>query len=254
MKPLLFLLLILTIPYQGRCQTGKTYLMPQLAKGDSLANIYSRTITYSGDSFAPLVFRISGTSTYQVTDNNPLKPVFQEADLYDGRPISRSVSVIGLDGNNTYQDKTYTNTSASSLLYNELIWGPIPASVREGDTWQNKITIPWELGGVGTQTVKVISIDEQHQTITLQREGHSEGPHDNDPKQLDITTLEGKKLRLQLKTGTSHWTGITTFRKGIVISDELIVTRPVLLSDKDAKFNGYHREYILLNAMPYQSL
>ncbi|NML37230.1 hypothetical protein HHL17_08465 [Chitinophaga sp. G-6-1-13] len=254
MKPLLFLMMIIgLIPYQANSQTSSC-LSPHLSKGDTLANIYSRTIAMTGEGFAPLVFRISGSSAYKVTDGHPARPAFMETDLYDGRPENRSATVIGLDGNNIWQDKPYANTSASGLMYNSLIWGQAPAQLHEGDTWKHTISVPWELGGPGTQTITVMALDNEHQTVTLKREGYSEGFYDNDAKQMDIATNDGKKLRVTVKPGTSHWTGYTTFRQGIVISDALLVTRPVLLTSDEQHFSGQQRQYILLNAMPYLPL
>jgi hypothetical protein len=51
--------------------------------------------------------------------------------------------------------------------------------------------------------------------------------------------------------GRSHWSGYTTFRAGIVVSDELLVERAVtLVSDKLGRVAGQEREYILLDAAP----
>jgi hypothetical protein len=36
----------------------------------------------------------------------------------------------------------------------------------------------------------------------------------------------------------------------VVISDELLVTRPISLKTDSLNFSGKEREYILLNAMP----
>lgn len=255
MKPLLFLILIMGLaPRHAASQTTNPCLSPQLSRGDTLSNIYSRTIAVTGEGFAPQVYRISGSSAYQVTDGHPTRPAFNETDLYDGRPVNSSPTVIGLDGNNIWQDKPYTNTSASGLMYNSLIWGQAPAQLHEGDSWKHTITVPWELGGPGTQTVTVMALDKEHQTVTLKREGYSEGFYDNDTKQMDIHTNDGTKLRVTVKPGTSHWTGYTTFRQGIVISDALLVTRPVLLTSGEQHFNGQQRQYILLNAMPYLPL
>jgi len=47
------------------------------------------------------------------------------------------------------------------------------------------------------------------------------------------------------------WTGYTTFREGVVVSDELLVQRPVtFVSNELSRMAGSEREYILLNAMP----
>ena len=238
--------------YLGLCQKGpaQEYFTLKLAKGDSLANIYSRTIAYSGDDFAPVVYRVSGSSIYHVVDNNGSKPVFNEIDLYDGQPESKAVSIIGLDGSGNYDGKAFVNSSASGLLYSELIWGPIHPVIHEGDSWKVTISQPWELGGPGTQVVKVKALDQRHHTVTLQREGESEGFFDSDQKKINITTRDGKKLTMEITPGTAHWTGYTTFRNGVVQSDELLVTRTVTLSGDGVELKAKQREYILLNSMP----
>jgi hypothetical protein len=54
--------------------------------------------------------------------------------------------------------------------------------------------------------------------------------------------------------GRSHWRGYTTFHAGVVVSDELMVERPVtLVSDALGRIRGQEREYIALNAMPVDS-
>jgi hypothetical protein len=160
------------------------YFKPEFKKGEVLGNIYSRAIAYSGDGFADLVQRVSGSSTYTVIDDNYLKPVFTETDLYDGRPESKGTSTIKRSGKGSYNEHTFTNTSASGLLYSELAWGKLPAAVHEGDSWKVEIKQPWELGGPGIQTVSVMQIDEKHHTIMLKRQGSSEGFYDFDAKQL----------------------------------------------------------------------
>ncbi len=246
---------------QADCQTPKTkplkkntgkqmFFTPNLTKGQKLANIYSRAIAYSGDDFTTVVFRVSGSSTYEVIDNNPAKPSFKETDLYDGRPASTGVSIIGLDGKGSYGKQSFTNTSASGLLFSSLVWGNPPASLKEGDTWQADLAQPWELGGAGKQTGKVIAIDAIHNTITLLREGSSEGFYDGDRKQVEVITKDNKKVKMDLTPGTSHWSGYTTFKDGVVMADELLVTRPISLASDSLHFSGNQREYILLNAMP----
>ncbi|MEP6613988.1 MAG: hypothetical protein ABJA76_18930 [Mucilaginibacter sp.] len=244
--------------YQANCQpsaknvNATPFFALNLKKGEKLANIYSRAIAFASDDFAPLVFRVSGTSYYEVLDDNPTKPKFNETDLYDGRPAGTGVSQIGLDGKGTYEGKEFTNTSASGLLYTTLVWGTAPASLKEGDTWAADITVPWELGGAGKQTITVISIDANHNTITLKRDGNSEGYFDHDMKQLEVTLKDGKKVKMNLTPGTATWTGYTTFKNGIVLADELLVTRPVTLTTDSLHFTASQREYILLNAMPVE--
>lgn len=259
MRPTLFFMLLTTgISYHSLAQKTKQpdtsggYFTLKLMKGDTLANVYSRTIAYTGDDFLPVVYRVSGSSIYEVADNNGSNLVLNETDHYDGQPESKAVAIIGLSGTNSYDGKTFINTSASGLLYSELIWGPIHQELQEGDSWQHTISQPWELGGPGTQVIKVIALDAPHQTVTLQREGHSKGFFDNDLKQLNITTKDAKKLKMDVTPGPAYWTGYTTFKNGVVISDELLVTRTITLSADSLHFTGHQREYILLNAMPHK--
>jgi hypothetical protein len=273
MKTKLFLITMMLsgIYFQGHSQTNlnvihkktktsgnpaqpQDYFTLKLIKGDTLANIYSRTIAFTGNDFTPVVFRVSGTSIYEVVDNNRSKPVFNETDLYDGRPESKGLSTIGLDGSARYNDQSFVNSSASGLLYSELVWGPVNKNIQEGDSWKNTISQPWELGGPGTQVIKVIAIDKKNQTLTLQREGSSEGFFDQDKKQIEILTKDEKKLKMDVTPGTAHWIGYTTFKNGVILSDELLVSRPVTLSKDSLHFVAKQREYILLNAMPHKAL
>ena len=257
----LIALLIITGAYTSSAQKSKLkqktgnassdwYFKPEFKKGETFGNIYSRAIAYSGDGFADLVQRVSGSSTYTVIDNNYLKPVFTETDLYDGRPESKGTATIEASGKGSYDEHTFVNTSASGLLYSELVWGKLPAVIHEGDSWKVAIKQPWELGGPGIQTITVMQMDEKHHTIMLKREGSSEGFYDRDAQQLTVTTKDDKKIKMDLTPGTSHWTGYTIFKKRVVISDELLVTRPISLKTDSLNFNGKQREYILLNAMP----
>ena len=222
-----------------------------LRKDDKMANIYSRTIAYKGDDFTELVNRTSGSSTYTVVDDDSLSPIFDAVDTYDGGKVNSGKFMTGINGKSSYNGTAYTNTNASGLLYNQTIWGIAPTSVAEGDTWNVNIPQAWELGGAGTQTVEVIAMDVRNHTITLKREGTSEGFYDSDYKQVTITTKDGKKIKANVTPGQSHWVGYTTFKNGLVMNDELLVTRPVTLTaDGGINFKAQEREYVLLNAMP----
>ncbi|HEY8928893.1 MAG TPA: hypothetical protein VIM55_06865 [Mucilaginibacter sp.] len=236
----------------GDKNTSAWYFTTAFLPGEKVGNIYSRTIAYSGDGFNDLVQRVSGSSVYKVTNDNYLGPEFEETDLYDGRPAATGHSIIGRSGQGSYNGKTFMNTSASGLLFSELVWGKLPAKLHEGDSWQVELTQAWELGGPGTQTVTVMQMDAEHHTITLKREGNSEGFFDGDAKQIPITTKDGKKLTADVLPGTAHWTGYTIFKNGVVISDELLVTRPITIKAGDVSWSGNQREYILLNAMPVE--
>jgi hypothetical protein len=95
-----------------------------------------------------------------------------------------------------------------------------------------------------------MQIDKLHHSITLKREGSGEGFYDGDAKQITVMLKNGEKVKINIVPGKSNWCGYTTFKNGIVISDELLVTRPILLKNDSLIFSGQQREYILLNAMP----
>ncbi|MGZ3834105.1 MAG: hypothetical protein ACXVB0_11325 [Mucilaginibacter sp.] len=229
---------------------SKKFFTLNVKNGEKLGNIFSRTISFKSDSFPEVCFRIAGTGIYAVLDNSPSKPVFDGTFRYDGRPESHSKVEISNWGRTvSYDGKSSTNTDGSGLLFNALIWGTPPEKLKKGDTWKVNITEPWELGGRGTQTITVMDIDESNNTIRLKREGSAEGFYDNDRKELNITK-DGKTIKMALTPGLSHWIGYTTFKDGLVISDELLVTRPVVLTGDGLKYDASQREFILLNAMP----
>lgn len=226
------------------------FFKPVFKNGEKLGNVFSRTISYKGSGFPEIAQRVGGTAVYTVLDNNPLQPVFTCAYRYDGRPEGSSKLIVSDQGRTyNYDGNAAANTDASGVMFNPFIWGTPPEKIHAGSTWQVNIPKAWELGGAGIQTVRVVRIDEENQVVTLLREGSSEGFYDNDARQINVPK-EGKNVKMDITPGTSHWIGYTTFKNGLVISDELLVTRPVTLVSGDAKFEGQQREYILLNAMP----
>ena len=230
------------------------YFKPSFFKGQKLANIYSRTISYSGEGFEDIVKRISGTSSYEVLDPDKLKPVFQETDLYDGRPSMRSKALITVSGLGVYDGKVLVNSSASGLMISELVWGALPQKIHEGDKWEVNLKQAWELGGPGVQTVTVMQLDSKNHTVMLKREGTSEGFYDGEAKSLTVTTKDGRNVKADMTPGTSHWEGYTLFKNGIIIGDELMVVRTFTLSGEGLEAQGHQREYILLNAMPAEGI
>jgi hypothetical protein len=63
------------------------------------------------------------------------------------------------------------------------------------------------------------------------------------------TVVDGEKVKMDIVPGRSTWSGYTTFKNHIIISDELLVTRPISLKNDSLNFSARQREYILLNAM-----
>jgi hypothetical protein len=116
------------------------------------------------------------------------------------------------------------------------------------------ITAPWELGTPGQQTVTVIAIDRANDSVTLMREGQGDGAYADEVLRTRIKRGD-KVYDVALEPGRSHWYGYTTFRRGIVTNDELMVERAVTLVSKElGRIAGDERQYILLNAMPNVAL
>jgi len=215
-----------------------------------LGNVFSRTISFRSADFPEIVYRAGGTGIYTVTNNDPAKPSFDGVFRYDGRPESHyRVEITDSGKTVSYDGKGSANTDGSGVLFNSLIWGSPPMKIRKGDSWQATIPQAWELGGQGMQTITVMDVDAKNHTVRLKREGDSGGYYDNDVKQLSITK-DGRLVKMDLSPGATHWVGYTTFKNGLVISDELMATRTVILTSDTLKYRAEQREYILLNAMP----
>ena len=227
------------------------YLMPALKTGQRLSNIFSRAISYQMDGYEDVVRRVSGTATYTVKELTGTTSTLSVAYRYDGLPAGANEVEIK-DGGKTacYQGKCSATTDASGLLYNPLLWGEMHAPIHVGSTWDITISEPWELGPAGTETVTVVSLDPGSHTVTLKREGSGGGYFDRDQKQIKLQK-DGKTFTVDVDPGLSHWIGYTIFQQGIVVSDELLVERPVTLhSTETGMIPAKERQYILLNAMP----
>lgn len=227
------------------------YFKLKLKVGDKIGNVFSRACSYKGDDFDEVVWRASGTCVYTVLDNDPDKPVFSGTARYDGRKEhTGKVTIINKGRTNVHADgQSDDNTDASGIVYNSLLWGAPPATLKAGVSWNVTMPGPWELGGPGVQKVTVIAADPKNHTITLQREGDGTGFYDSDAKQVKVVK-DGKTTLMDITPGASHWIGITIIKDGLVFSDELVVTRPITLSAGDVKYTADQREYILLNMMP----
>ena len=233
--------------------SSSLYLQPRVQLGQKLGNIFSRTTAYKADNIDDTVRRISGTADYVVTESSPERIIVGGVFQYDGRPESKGKTEIKDHGRVLcWEGNCAAAVDASGLLYNPNLWGVPPGLLRKGTQWPVVITQPWELGPPGNETVTVISLDPADHTVTLQREGTGNGFFDNDARQLHLTR-NGNTYIADVFPGASHWIGYATFREGLVISDELLVERPVILSSKElGTVKGTERQYILLNAMPEQ--
>jgi len=228
-------------------------LTPAFHSGASFGNVFSRAVAIRAPGFDELVHRVSGTATYRVTDAASEPPRLHIDYRYDGRPAgSGTVTLPDAGASDCYDGKCAPDTDASGLAYNPRLWGRPPAALHVGQHWTVDIAAPWELGPAGRQTVTVRAFDPATHTVTLEREGAGDGAWLDDKPTLTLTR-SGQPCVLTRQAGRTHWHGWTTFRDGMVLSDELVSTRPVMLASRQCgRVEATERQYILLDAMPVE--
>lgn len=96
----------------------------------------------------------------------------------------------------------------------------------------------------------MIAQDPSNRRVILLREGSGEGAYLDD-KLTTTPVRDSHTYSVAVQPGRSRCFGCTTFRAGVVDSDELMAERQVILvSDQLGRTPASQREYILLNAMP----
>ena len=218
--------------------------------GDRFANVFSRTISITAPGLDAWVSRNSGSGVYRTVAVSGDQIRLDGQFLYDGRAISHSLSTLSDSGRTVCWDaRCGPATDASGLAYNPWLWGTPPSGLHVGQSWHVQIPAPWELGPSGDQTVKVVAIDQRNGEATLERFGEAEGIFDQDPPVISMKSA-GKTVSFAVTPGRARWNGWARFRRGIVLSDVLLVERPVKLkSDAGPAIDGLEREYVLLNAI-----
>ena len=226
-------------------------LRTKVQPSQEIANTFSRTIAFHVTGFDDFVRRVSGTGHYKVLSVSPEQLVFDSSFLYDGTPVSQGETAIKDDGRTIcWKGKCSPATDASGVSFNALLWGSPSGTLHVGQTWEVNIAAPWELGPAGKQLVRVLSIDPKNDTITLERTGTGDGDTVNEIKKLPLVK-DKKNYTVDVSMGTAKWRGQTTFRNGIIVSDVLIVERPVTVNSKElGESTGTERQYILLNETP----
>lgn len=235
----------------GDRQPHAAALTPVFHPGERYANVFSRTIAVRADGFEDNVRRVSGSAAYRVLDGEAARPRLHIDYRYDGRaPGSGTVAFRDEGATACFDRHCSPNTDASGLAWNPRLWGVAPAALRVGQHWSLDIAQPWELGTRGRQTVTVVAFDARDKRVTLKREGDGDGAFLGDTPTLTLRR-DGRSQVFRMSAGHAHWTGYTTFRAGVVVSDELMVERPLtLVSDTSQRIVAQEREYILLNAAP----
>jgi hypothetical protein len=266
MKPRLIAVFSLSLalcgPTLAKDSTDNIYLTPHLEAGQTYSNVFSILRSIKAPGFDESAGRNGGSADYNVLSVAPSEWRFSSTWRYDGQQGGQDQEVFRDDGRtycpigNGTVDKCKPYLEGSGLLYNPAIWGVPPAHIVDGMTWRVDLKQPWELGGKdGMETVTVIQTNSHRGSVTLMREGDATGFFsESDPPAVQLSH-DGKTETFEVIPGASHWKGYTTFVKGIVFSDELLVTRKDVLRAKDGKtLEAVERRIMLLNASPYPTL
>ena len=250
----------------AKAPTGDDYLTPKFRVGQTYSNVFSILNSRKAEGYDEYAGRNGGSADYAVLSVNPAASRFRSSWRYDGRSSGPSQDFELRDAGRTYCDVTdgknecQPNLEASGLTYNPALWGVPPKQLTAGMSWKVDIRDAWELGGKnGVETVTVVRVDPLTCTATLMREGTGEGLYSEGPTSVEPTTVKlshnGQTESFDITPGVSHWKGYTTFVKGIVVSDELLVTRDDVLRGEDGTtVRVAGRRIMLLNASPYPTL
>jgi hypothetical protein len=238
------------------------YLTPSFSTGQTYSNVFSILRSIKADGYDEHASRNGGSADYTVLAANADVWRLRSAWRYDGQQGGENEDELR-DGGRTdcaldknAKDACHAYLEGSGLVYNPTIWGAPPKQLTQGMRWKVDLGQPWELGGAnGTEQVTVISVDPRTGTATLMREGTSEGFFsEGDPHTVQLSH-GGQTEAFDIKPGTSHWKGYATFVKGVVFSDELVVTRSdVLLGKSGNTVKADERRVMLLNAAPFPTL
>lgn len=241
---------------QADRKSDTNFLVPHILVGEHFSNVFSIAQSIKSEGFDELVWRNGGSADYTLTQAGADQAfTFESRDRYDGTPADQAENIIrGGGATSCWKGECRTYTDASGLLYNRLLWGDPPANLKAGMSWKVTIDQAWELGPAGIQTVTVTHIDDTDGTVTLKREGMAAGAFANESGRVKLVK-SGKSFAMDVTPGQAHWSGYTTFRHGVVLSDELLVVRnDGLHSAETGTMKAVTRRYMLLNAAPYPTL
>lgn len=238
----------------ARADSSDTYLKPSLKVGETLASIFSKTVSITGSGFDEYTKRIAGSANNMVVKVTPEAIDFKTDYRYDGYPSGGGDYKILQDGiTNCINGKCTVNDETSGVLFNPLLWGVIPKDLTVGTQWTAHIARSWEIGPPGTERVQVVRLDPINGVVVLAREGGGTGPSSDDEalkasgKSVTITR-SGKEIAVSVIPGETQWTGYTTVCRGVIVSDVIIVHRHVTMVSKTGEtFQGEQRSYTLFN-------
>ncbi|HEV7165616.1 MAG TPA: hypothetical protein VGO35_09530 [Gammaproteobacteria bacterium] len=234
--------------------SGDTYLRPAVKVGQHLSDVFSKTVSIRGAGFDEYDKRIAGSANYTVTAVTSKGITFDSDYRYDGYSEGSGGYQVLQDGiTNCFQGQCSVNDQTSGVLFNPYLWGDIPKDVQAGSTWKGTIAQPWEIGPSGSEQVQVLRLDAADGVITLSRAGTGSGPSSDDQAREKsgkpvVITKDGKQIEVSVIPGESHWSGLTTVCRGVIVSDEIMVERHVTLVTKTGeKFEAEQRTYTLLD-------
>jgi hypothetical protein len=260
----LSLLIIMLAPLGANAETkaapsGKNhalsadyYLAPRLQAGQVLGDVVSRTIATHGEGKDDFVWRSSGTGVYTILPGSNDAVTKWDSDVVMEGILTEKASGEFRDGGRTscYKGKCSVSTSASALIYNPTFWGDVKGDLTVGKSWTVELAQPWENGPSGHQTVTVVAVDPTNGIVILKREGTGEGRYDGDRKQT-VIKRDGKPFTVDVTPGPSHWVGQSVFKKGIVVSDELVSDRTITYTSPEVgTIHGQERQYMTLTLLP----
>jgi hypothetical protein len=232
------------------------YLKPQVRVGEQITDVYAKSVSWSGPGLKGHVARYSGTSTYTVTSVEAGAIAFDELDRADGRPPSPAVGAKVLADGNTwcFNGECRINDQTSGVFFIPLLWGTAPEEVHAGSAWRVEIDKPWEIGPKGEEQVRVVDTDPVNGAITLMRHGTGEGWSSDELRWVrgktpfQITTADGEQVVARPHPGTATWSGYTTIRRGVIVSDEIMLTQQMEFVARDGRsWHAELRVYTLLD-------
>jgi len=247
---------LLVVATTAHADSSDGYLKPAVKTGERLADVFSKTVSILGAGFDEYVKRVAGSADYTVSGVAADGISFDSDYRYDGFASGSGSYKALADGmTSCIKDKCSLDDETSGLLFNPLLWGPVPKDIHVGSTWTVNVAKSWEIGPPGTEQVRVVSLDPANGEITLAREGSGSGVSSDDEareqagKPVTITR-DGKEIQVSVTPGTTHWSGYTTIRKGVIVGDVIMVERHVTMVAKTGeKFEGEQRSFTLLNLL-----
>ena len=247
---------LLTSASLAHADPSDAYLKPAVKAGEHLSNVFSKAVSIQGAGFDEYVKRVSGSADYTVTGVTADGIGFSQDYRYDGRPGGKGDYKVLPDGiSDCFDGKCSIDDETSGILFNALLWGPVPKDIHVGSRWTVRVAQSWELGPPGSEEVRVVLLDPANGEITLAREGSGSGVSSDDTarekngKPVTITK-DGKDMEVSVIPGVTRWSGYTTIRRGVIVGDVIMVERHVTLTTKTGeRFEGEQRSYTLLDLL-----